>query len=56
MVADEDDAVAALAELGVPVAVKVSSPSLRHKTDIGALELDVAARRSCAPPIAGFAR
>jgi acetyl-CoA synthetase len=43
VVADEDDAVTALAELGSPVAVKVTASSLRHKTDIGALELGVAA-------------
>ena len=39
----EDDAVAALAELGGPVAVKLSSPELRHKTQAGALALDVTA-------------
>jgi acyl-CoA synthetase (NDP forming) len=43
LVAGEDDAVAALAELGGPVAVKRSSPALRHKTQAGALALDVAA-------------
>ena len=42
VVAGEDDAVAALAELGGPVAVKLSSPELRHKTAAGALALDVA--------------
>jgi acetate---CoA ligase (ADP-forming) len=39
----EDDAVAALGELGGPVAVKLSSPELRHKTAAGALALDLAA-------------
>jgi acetate---CoA ligase (ADP-forming) len=43
LVADEDDAAAALAELGAPVALKLSSPSLRHKTEAGALVLDVRA-------------
>jgi acetate---CoA ligase (ADP-forming) len=43
IVAGEDDAVAALAELGAPVAVKLSSPGLQHKTAAGALALDVAA-------------
>ena len=43
IVAGEDDAVAALAELGGPVAVKASSPDLQHKAAIGALALDVAA-------------
>jgi acetyl-CoA synthetase len=42
VVAGEDDAVAALAELGGPVAVKLSSPGLRHKRAAGALALDVA--------------
>ena len=42
VVAGEDDAVAALAELGGPVAVKLSSPELQHKTAAGALLLDVA--------------
>jgi acetate---CoA ligase (ADP-forming) len=39
----EDDAVAALAELGGSVAVKLAAPSVRHKTDAGALMLDVRA-------------
>ena len=43
IVAGEDDAVAALAELGGPVAVKLSSPALQHKSAAGALALDVAA-------------
>jgi acetate---CoA ligase (ADP-forming) len=41
MVSDEDDAVAALGELGGPVALKLSAPSLRHKSEAGALVLDV---------------
>jgi acetyl-CoA synthetase len=41
VVADEDDAVAALGELGAPVALKLSAPSLRHKSDAGALALDL---------------
>jgi acetyl-CoA synthetase len=43
LVAGEEDAVAALAELGGPVAVKLSSPELRHKTAAGALALDLPA-------------
>jgi acetate---CoA ligase (ADP-forming) len=39
----EDDAVAALAELGGTVAVKLAAPSLRHNSDAGALVLDVRA-------------
>ena len=39
LVAGEDDAAAALAELGGPVAVKLSAPTLRHKTEAGALVL-----------------
>jgi acyl-CoA synthetase (NDP forming) len=37
LVVDEDDAVAALSELGGHVAVKLSAPALQHKADIGAL-------------------
>ncbi|HEY6776433.1 MAG TPA: acetate--CoA ligase family protein [Thermoleophilaceae bacterium] len=39
----EDDAVAALAEFGGSVAVKLAAPSVRHKSDGGALVLDVRA-------------
>ena len=42
IVVGEDDAVSALHELGGPVAVKLSSPELQHKTAAGALLLDVA--------------
>ena len=42
VVGGEDDAVAAAAELGVPVALKASSPALQHKSDAGALVLGVA--------------
>jgi acyl-CoA synthetase (NDP forming) len=41
VVSGEDDAAAALAELGGPVALKLSAPSLRHKTEAGALVLDL---------------
>jgi acetate---CoA ligase (ADP-forming) len=41
LVDGEDDAVAALGELGGPVALKLSAPSLRHKSDAGALALDL---------------
>ena len=43
VVAGEDDAVAALTELGGPVAVKLSSPEVRHKAAAGVLALDLAA-------------
>ena len=39
----EDDAVAALADLGGSVAVKLAAPSVRHKSEAGALVLDVRA-------------
>ena len=42
VVSSEEDAVAALSELGGHVAVKLSAPSLRHKADIGALALGLA--------------
>jgi acetate---CoA ligase (ADP-forming) len=41
LVTDEDDAVAALAELGGRAAAKLASPTLQHKSDIGALALDI---------------
>jgi acetyl-CoA synthetase len=40
--ADPDDAVAAAAELGLPVALKLSGPGLRHKSEVGAIELGLA--------------
>lgn len=39
--ADEDDAVRAAAELGGPLALKLSAASLRHKSEAGVLELGV---------------
>jgi acyl-CoA synthetase (NDP forming) len=41
LVPREDDAAALLAELGPPLALKLSSQDLRHKTDLGALALDL---------------
>jgi acetate---CoA ligase (ADP-forming) len=41
VVADADAAVAAAGRLGGPVAVKLSAPHLRHKSDIGAVHVDV---------------
>jgi acyl-CoA synthetase (NDP forming) len=41
LVEDEDDAVAALAELGGPVALKLSAPGLLHKSELGGLALDL---------------
>jgi acetate---CoA ligase (ADP-forming) len=41
VVEGEEDAVAALAELGSPVALKLSAARLRHKTEIGGLALDI---------------
>ena len=40
--ADEDDAVRLAAALGGPVAIKASSPALQHKSEAGAVVLDVA--------------
>jgi acetate---CoA ligase (ADP-forming) len=42
LVEGEDDAVAALAELGGPVALKLSAAELRHKSELGALVLHLA--------------
>jgi acetate---CoA ligase (ADP-forming) len=41
LVEDEDDAVAALAELGGRVALKLSAPGLLHKSELGGLALDL---------------
>jgi acyl-CoA synthetase (NDP forming) len=38
----EDDAVAILEELGPPVVAKLTDPGLRHKSELGALALDLA--------------
>ena len=40
--ADEDGCVASAKELGWPVALKLSGPALRHKSDSGALTLHIA--------------
>jgi acetyl-CoA synthetase len=39
VVAGADDAVAALADLGGPIALKLSAPGLRHKSELGAVRL-----------------
>jgi acyl-CoA synthetase (NDP forming) len=39
---DEEGCVAAAKELGWPVAMKLSSPAVRHKSETGALALDIA--------------
>ncbi|MGH2924373.1 MAG: acetate--CoA ligase family protein, partial [Solirubrobacterales bacterium] len=41
VVASEDECAAALAELGGAVAIKLAAPDLRHKTEAGAVRLDV---------------
>ena len=41
VVADAREAVAAAADVGYPVALKLSSPSIRHKSELGALALGV---------------
>jgi acyl-CoA synthetase (NDP forming) len=40
--ADEEGCVASASELGWPVALKLSGPTVRHKSDSGALTLDIA--------------
>lgn len=42
LVTDADGAVAAAAAIGGPVALKIVSPDILHKSDIGAVRLDVA--------------
>ncbi|MBL0418996.1 bifunctional acetate--CoA ligase family protein/GNAT family N-acetyltransferase [Ramlibacter sp. AW1] len=41
-VRDADEAVAAANEVGYPVALKVVSPQIQHKTDVGGVALDIA--------------
>jgi acyl-CoA synthetase (NDP forming) len=41
VVASEDECGAAVAELGGPVALKLATPRLRHKSEAGALRLDL---------------
>jgi acyl-CoA synthetase (NDP forming) len=41
LAATEDDAVRALGDLGAPLALKLSGPALLHKTELGALILDL---------------
>ncbi len=40
--ANEDEAVAAARDIGFPVAVKINSPDVTHKTDVGGVVLNVA--------------
>ncbi|HET6831603.1 MAG TPA: acetate--CoA ligase family protein, partial [Solirubrobacterales bacterium] len=47
-VADPDGAAAAAARLGLPVALKLSSPALRHKSDAGAIALGLEAEDAVA--------
>jgi acetyl-CoA synthetase len=46
VVASEDECALALQELGPPVAIKAASPSLRHKSDAGALRLGIETREA----------
>jgi acetyl-CoA synthetase len=39
LVRDEDDAAAALADLGAPIVLKLSSAAVQHKTELGGVEL-----------------
>ena len=39
---DADSAVSAAAQLGYPVALKTTAPHLRHRSDLGAVRLDIA--------------
>ena len=53
LVRDPDDAVAALGELGGAIALKLSSPGIQHKSELGALELGLS---SAAEVRAAYAR
>ncbi len=56
----EDDAARAAAAVGYPVALKVVSPALTHKTDVGGVRLDIDSgpelRQACAEMRAAVAR
>jgi acyl-CoA synthetase (NDP forming) len=52
LVADADDAVLALSELGGHIALKLSSPALQHKTELGAVWLDLRTRSEVADAFA----
>jgi succinyl-CoA synthetase beta subunit len=60
LAASEDDAVAAAGKLGERLVVKIASPDIAHKTDIGGVVLDVqgeaALRAAFRSVIAGAAR
>jgi acetyl-CoA synthetase len=48
VITSEPDAAAAVAELGGHIALKVSAPGLRHKSELEALALDVASEQEAA--------
>ena len=54
LVDGEDDAVLALAELGGPVALKLSGAGLLHKSELGGLASTCTPRTTCAPPTGGW--
>jgi acetate---CoA ligase (ADP-forming) len=60
LVSDADEAARAAKDIGYPVAVKVVSADLPHKTEAGAVKLDVAdetaLRRACADALDAVAR
>ena len=53
--ADPDEAAAAAAELGYPVAVKATAPALRHRQDLGAVRLDLADEAAVRAAVAALA-
>ena len=46
--ADAEEAAAAAAMIGFPVALKIRSPDITHKTDVGGVALDLRTRARCA--------
>ena len=46
IVADAEEAVAVAGEIGLPVALKLSSAAVQHKSDVGALELGLGDERT----------
>ncbi|HEX5192058.1 MAG TPA: GNAT family N-acetyltransferase [Solirubrobacteraceae bacterium] len=54
IVADADEAVAAAAEVGMPIALKASATGLVHKTDAGGVRLNLATAEAVAAAAAGI--
>ena len=50
LVATEEEAVQASTEMGFPVVLKISSPQITHKSDVGGVALGLKDENECVPP------